>query len=203
MKGDAREEGYLPHSRDDCRWGSGAGSLVHGPNLARTSARDEVWRDRARPPSERGRQDHGKRAGLSILDCTGRGAVLPKPTVRALIGFRLLTSRYSAIEVEPTANEHLPDHHCGHLGARANRGQGAHRRKLLARSSRCAPSRRSSRYRLLWGSNGVSAMTRLANNGMHQTGRGGVALASRRGPVVEARPAGDAECWADGSGFRG
>jgi hypothetical protein len=33
-----------------------------------------------------------------------------------------------------------------------------------------------------------------SNNGMHQTGRGGVALAVRRGPVVEARPAGDAGC---------
>ena len=37
--------------------------------------------------------------------------------------------------------------------------------------------------------------TRLANNGMHQTGRGGVALRSPR-PVVEARPAGDAGCCA-------
>ena len=32
-------------------------------------------------------------------------------------------------------------------------------------------------------------MSRLANNGLHQTGRGG-AVASR--PVVEARPAGEA-----------
>ncbi len=32
------------------------------------------------------------------------------------------------------------------------------------------------------------------NNGLHQTGRGG-AVASR--PVVEARPAGEAECWTD------
>ena len=31
----------------------------------------------------------------------------------------------------------------------------------------------------------------MANNGLHQTGRGG-AVASR--PVVEARPAGEAEC---------
>ncbi len=34
-------------------------------------------------------------------------------------------------------------------------------------------------------------MSRLANNGLHQTGRGG-AVASR--PVVEARPAGEAGC---------
>lgn len=33
----------------------------------------------------------------------------------------------------------------------------------------------------------------LANKGMHQTGRVGV-LASRA--IVEARPAGDARCWA-------
>ena len=35
--------------------------------------------------------------------------------------------------------------------------------------------------------------TGLHNNGLHQTGRGG-AVASR--PVVEARPAGEAECCA-------
>ena len=32
------------------------------------------------------------------------------------------------------------------------------------------------------------------NNGLHQTGRGGVAQFVRRGPVVEARPAGEAGC---------
>jgi len=32
------------------------------------------------------------------------------------------------------------------------------------------------------------------NNGLHQTGRGGVAFAFRRRPVVEARPAGEAGC---------
>ena len=37
---------------------------------------------------------------------------------------------------------------------------------------------------------------RRPNKGMHQTGRGGVALRSPR-PVVEARPAGDARCYAD------
>jgi hypothetical protein len=35
----------------------------------------------------------------------------------------------------------------------------------------------------------------LSNNGMHQTGREGVALRLPR-PVVEARPAGDAGCCA-------
>ena len=39
--------------------------------------------------------------------------------------------------------------------------------------------------------------SRLPNNGLHQTGRGGVAFASRRRPVIEARPAGEPECWAD------
>ena len=34
----------------------------------------------------------------------------------------------------------------------------------------------------------------LDNNGLHQTGRGGVAHFVRRGPVVEARPAGEPEC---------
>jgi len=38
------------------------------------------------------------------------------------------------------------------------------------------------------------------NNGLHQTRRGGVASASRRRPVVEARLAGEAECSA---GVRG
>ena len=33
-----------------------------------------------------------------------------------------------------------------------------------------------------------------SNNGLHQTGRGGVALASRRRPVIEARPAGEPGC---------
>ena len=33
------------------------------------------------------------------------------------------------------------------------------------------------------------------NKGLHQTGRGGVALPSLR-PVVEARPAGEARCYA-------
>jgi len=32
------------------------------------------------------------------------------------------------------------------------------------------------------------------NNGLHQTGREGVAFASRRRPVVEARPAGEPGC---------
>ena len=35
----------------------------------------------------------------------------------------------------------------------------------------------------------------LANNGLHQTGREGVAFAFRRRPVVEARPAGEAGCY--------
>ena len=35
------------------------------------------------------------------------------------------------------------------------------------------------------------------NNGLHQTGRGGAAVSLCRRPVVEARPAGEAECWAD------
>ena len=37
-------------------------------------------------------------------------------------------------------------------------------------------------------------ITGLYNNGLHQTGRGGVAFASRWRPVVEARPAGEAGC---------
>jgi hypothetical protein len=41
------------------------------------------------------------------------------------------------------------------------------------------------------------SITRPSNNGLHQTGRGGVALAPRRGPVVEARPAGEPGCCAD------
>ena len=39
----------------------------------------------------------------------------------------------------------------------------------------------------------VQSEVTSSNNGLHQTGRGG-AVASR--PVVEARPAGEAECWA-------
>ena len=35
------------------------------------------------------------------------------------------------------------------------------------------------------------------NNGLHQTGREGVAFAFRRRPVVEARPAGEAGCWTE------
>jgi hypothetical protein len=38
------------------------------------------------------------------------------------------------------------------------------------------------------------------NKALHQAGRGGVALASRRGPVVEARPAGEGRCCADARG---
>ncbi len=41
-------------------------------------------------------------------------------------------------------------------------------------------------------------MTALSNNGLHQTGRGGVAVRSI-GPVVEARPAGEPGCWAEQS----
>jgi hypothetical protein len=40
----------------------------------------------------------------------------------------------------------------------------------------------------------VQRIRALSNNGLHQTGRGGVAFASRRGPVVEARPAGEPGC---------
>ena len=36
-----------------------------------------------------------------------------------------------------------------------------------------------------------------SNKGLHQTGRGGVAFVSRRRPVVEARPAGEARCCTD------
>lgn len=42
--------------------------------------------------------------------------------------------------------------------------------------------------------------TRLPNKGLHQTGRGGVAHFVSRGPVVEARPAGEARCC---TGVRG
>ena len=45
----------------------------------------------------------------------------------------------------------------------------------------------------------VAQNNETANNGLHQTGRGGVALASRLGPVVEARPAGEAGCCTDSS----
>ena len=41
------------------------------------------------------------------------------------------------------------------------------------------------------------------NKGLHQTGRGGVAHFVRRGPVVEARPAGEAQCSADLRGTKG
>ena len=41
--------------------------------------------------------------------------------------------------------------------------------------------------------------TRRHNNGLHQTGRGGVAFAFRRRPVVEARPAGAAGCCSTGT----
>jgi len=34
------------------------------------------------------------------------------------------------------------------------------------------------------------------NNALHQTGREGAAGFLRRRPVVEARPAGERECWA-------
>jgi len=40
-------------------------------------------------------------------------------------------------------------------------------------------------------------ITARDNNGLHQTGRGGVAFAIRRRPVVEARPAGEAGCSTD------
>ena len=40
----------------------------------------------------------------------------------------------------------------------------------------------------------VQRIRALSNNGLHQTGRGGVAFAFRRRPVVEARPAGEAGC---------
>ena len=39
-------------------------------------------------------------------------------------------------------------------------------------------------------------LTAASNNGLHQTGRGGVAVRSS-GPVVEARPAGEAGCYPD------
>jgi hypothetical protein len=38
------------------------------------------------------------------------------------------------------------------------------------------------------------AIAMLSNNGLHQTGREGAAVAFRRRPVVEARPAGEAGC---------
>ena len=40
----------------------------------------------------------------------------------------------------------------------------------------------------------VPQITELSNNGLHQTGRVGVAFAFRWRPVVEARPAGEAKC---------
>jgi hypothetical protein len=42
----------------------------------------------------------------------------------------------------------------------------------------------------------LTSCGRLPNKGMHQTGRGGVAL-RLPWPVVEARPAGDARCSTD------
>mgnify|MGYP003383420398 CR=1 FL=1 len=44
---------------------------------------------------------------------------------------------------------------------------------------------------------GVAQITVMHNNGLHQTGREGVAFAFRRRPVVEARPAGEAGCSTD------
>jgi hypothetical protein len=41
----------------------------------------------------------------------------------------------------------------------------------------------------------------LPNKALHQTGRGGVALFLRRGPVIEARPAGEGRCWTDHVGY--
>ena len=43
----------------------------------------------------------------------------------------------------------------------------------------------------------VPQITELSNNGLHQTGRVGVAFAFRWRPVVEARPESEAKCWAD------
>ena len=43
----------------------------------------------------------------------------------------------------------------------------------------------------------MSTVAPPQNNGLHQTGRGGVAFASRLRPVVEARPAGEPGCWTD------
>ncbi len=47
-----------------------------------------------------------------------------------------------------------------------------------------------------------ATISRLSNNGLHQTGRGGVAFASRRRPVVEARPAGEPGCSTNAGGAR-
>ena len=44
-------------------------------------------------------------------------------------------------------------------------------------------------------------MTGPHNNGLHQTGREGAAVAFRWRPVVEARPAGEAGCSAGRRGF--
>ena len=43
----------------------------------------------------------------------------------------------------------------------------------------------------------VPQITELSNNGLHQTGRVGVAFAFRWRPVVVTRPAGEATCWTD------
>jgi hypothetical protein len=53
------------------------------------------------------------------------------------------------------------------------------------------PTMRSKRMRV----RAIARNNQPYNNGLHQTGRGGVAFASRRRPVVEARPAGEPECW--------
>ena len=45
------------------------------------------------------------------------------------------------------------------------------------------------------GSRGLMRSKAMPNNGLHQTGRGGVAVRSMR-PVVEARPAGEPGCSA-------
>jgi|CXWL01.1.fsa_nt_gi hypothetical protein len=54
-------------------------------------------------------------------------------------------------------------------------------------------------YRKLMIAPPLAQITVLANNGLHQTGRGGVAVRSMR-PVVEARPAGEPGC---STGFEG
>ena len=43
----------------------------------------------------------------------------------------------------------------------------------------------------------VPKTNRVSNNALHQTGRGGAAGFLRSRPVVEARPAGEAECYPD------
>ncbi len=46
----------------------------------------------------------------------------------------------------------------------------------------------------------LGPITAPPNNGLHQTGREGVAFVSRRRPVIEARPAGEAKCSTDPTG---